>query len=238
MPRPAAVVTGDYPDRHMAGGGSGRRLVTTKRDEPRDKRKERTMSKRTRANEAPSGVTGGAILVTLGTLFLAQKYFSFDTGNYGWPIFIIGPGLLFFAAMLVGGRGLGSLAIPGSIITTIGLMLFLQNLTGRYETWAYSWALIPTAVGVGLQIAGHRDGIAAMVREGQRLMQIGLMLFLVFGASFELFIFHSSALAPYIFPAALILGGAALVVRNTARTRRTASFADPFEDSAQGGWTL
>lgn len=196
------------------------------------------MNQRMRTNETRSGVLSGAILVTLGALFLAQNLFSFDPGRYGWPLFIIGPGVLLFSGMFIGGRGAGSLAIPGSIVTTIGLMLFVQNLTGRFETWAYSWALIPTAVGVGLQIAGHRDGIAAMVREGQRLMLIGLTLFAVFGASFELFIFRSSPLAPYLFPLALIVGGLALVARNTARTRRTTPSTDTPDDTTPSGWTL
>jgi hypothetical protein len=117
-------------------------------------------------------------------------------------------------------------------------MLFVQNLTGRFETWAYSWALIPTAVGVGLMIAGHWDGDEKQVREGRGTMLVGLALFLGFGAWFELFIFRGSALTTYSFPVALIAGGLAVVVRNALRARRASAtmFADAPDE--QGGWSL
>jgi hypothetical protein len=197
------------------------------------------MNERVRANETRTGVIGGAILVALGAIFLAQELLSFDPGRYGWPFFIIGPGLLLFVGMLLGGRGAGGFAVPGSIVTTVGTMLFVQNLTGRFETWAYSWALIPTAVGVGLMIAGHWDGDAKQVREGRGTMLVGLALFLGFGAWFELFIFRGSALTTYAFPVALIVGGLAVVVRNALRARRaSAAMFEDVTDGAQGGWSL
>ncbi len=113
------------------------------------------MNQQTQSNEARTGLVGGAILVALGALFLAQELFSFDPGRYGWPLFIIGPGLLLFAGMVLGGRGAGDFAIPASIVTTVGLILFTQNLTGHFQSWAYAWTLVaPTAVGLGLALYG------------------------------------------------------------------------------------
>ena len=64
------------------------------------------------------GLVGGAILVALGVAFLAQNTFNVTGLGFRWPFFIIGPGLLLFAAMIAGGRGSGNLAVPASIVTT------------------------------------------------------------------------------------------------------------------------
>ncbi len=123
-----------------------------------------------RRHDARQGLIGGAILVALGAHFLFRQVFDFDLGRYGWPLFIIGPGLLLFAGMVVSGRGAGSMAIPASIVTTIGLLLFVQNATNYYESWAYAWALIPLAAGLGTCIAGAWDGNATLVAEGQPVL--------------------------------------------------------------------
>ena len=100
----------------------------------------------------------GLGLIGLGGLFILGQIFRVDFWNLIWPIFVMLPGLVFFAVMLIGSRNLAPFAIPGSIITTTGLVLFYQNMTGHWESWAYIWALIaPTSVGVGLWLAGTRS---------------------------------------------------------------------------------
>jgi hypothetical protein len=86
------------------------------------------------------------VLVALGTLFLLEQFFDFQLGQWLWPLFIIIPGLLFFVGMLLGGKSAGPLAIPGSIVTTVGLLLLYQNTFNHFESWAYTWALMPVAV--------------------------------------------------------------------------------------------
>ena len=193
-----------------------------------------------RRQDTRQGIAGGAVLVALGVLFFFREVFGFELGRYGWPLFIIGPGLLLFAGMIAGGRGAGGLAVPASIVTTIGLLLFVQNLTGRYETWAYGWALIPLAAGLGTRIAGAWEGNATLVAEGQRAIALGLVLFLVFGAFFEGFVFHGSVLASYLLPVGLIFGGVALLARNGFRARRAAvpTFEDEVASPSQGTWPL
>ena len=185
------------------------------------------MGKRAQRHDLRSGVVGGAILMAIGAHLLLREIFNIDLGQYGWPFFIIGPGLLLFAGMVIGGRGAGDLAIPGSIVTTIGLLLFVQNLTGRFETWAYGWSLIVIAVGLGLIIAGSWDGEDKQVREGKEVASVGAFLFIGFGTFFELFVFRGHVLTPYIFPVAMIVGGVALVVWNVLRARRK---AEPIAD--------
>ena len=65
-----------------------------------------------------------------------------------WPLLILGVGAL------VGIIGIAS-ATPDSLIATgvlagLGLLLYWQNMTGEWGSWAYAWALIVVAVGIGL----------------------------------------------------------------------------------------
>jgi hypothetical protein len=96
-------------------------------------------------------------------------------------------------------------------MTTVGFILFFQALTGRYETWAYTWALAaPFAAGVGTLLLGLRDEQPSQVAAGRTLIATGLGLFLAFGAFFGLLIFHGSA-AGTIWPLAVIAAGVALL---------------------------
>jgi hypothetical protein len=119
-------------------------------------------------------------------VFLLGEFFDLDLWGYLWPLIIIAFGLLFFIGMATGGRQAAPLAVPGSIITTIGLILLVQSITGLWASWAYAWALIPTAVGVGLLITGRAQGQEGVRQTGSILVRVGLVLFLVFGAFFEL----------------------------------------------------
>ena len=200
----------------------------------------RMMHEQKRRQDVRSGLVGGAVLVSIGAHLLLREVLNIDLGQYGWPFFIIGPGLLLFAGMIIGGRGSGGLAIPGSIVTTIGLILFVMNLTNHFEAWAYSWALIPSAVGVGLILAGGWDGNEKQLREGKDTLRVGLLLFLGFGTFFELFIFQNHPLAPYLLPVGMIIGGIALVAWNVLRARRTPEPAveELLETSSPDMWPL
>src|SRR4029079_19342211 len=127
-----------------------------------------------------------AVLVGLGILFLLVQLFDFQFGQWLWPLIIIIPGLFCFVGMVLGGKPAGPLAIPGSIVTTIGLLLFYQNTFNHFESWAYAWALIPFAVCIGLVINGTWSEQPALVHNGRRLAGTGLVLFLVGFVFFEL----------------------------------------------------
>lgn len=160
-------------------------------------------------------LVGGSLLIIFGVLALLGKFFqNFNFWNTFWPFFIIGFGLLFFVGMFAGGRSVSGLAIPGSIITTIGLILFYQNLTNHWESWSYGWTVILMAVGLGILIMGIWGQNATQRAAGMRVLRIGLVMFIIFGAFFEL-IFTSGmpfGLRSIIFPAALILLGLYLVL--------------------------
>lgn len=160
-------------------------------------------------------LVGGSLLIIFGLLALFGKIFqNFDFWGTFWPFFVIGVGVLFFVGMFAGGRSVSGLAIPGSIITTIGLMLFFQNITGHWESWSYGWTVILMSVGLGIFIMGLWGQNATQRAAGLRVLRIGLIMFVIFGAFFEL-IFTSGmpfGLRSIVFPVALILLGLYLVL--------------------------
>ena len=66
---------------------------------------------------------------------------------------------------------------------------------------------------------------------GGIVMRIGLILFLIFGAFFEM-LFRSSSLGDYIFPAGLILLGLYLVIRRSGLFSGRRSGDQPKDPSA------
>jgi hypothetical protein len=160
-------------------------------------------------------LVGGSLLIIFGILALLGKIFqNFNFWNTFWPFFIIGFGLLFFVGMFAGGRSVSGLAIPGTIITTIGLMLFYQNITNHWESWSYGWTVILMSVGLGIFIMGVWGQSATQRAAGLRVLRIGVIMFIIFGAFFELIFTagKSFGLRSIIFPAALILLGLYLIV--------------------------
>lgn len=134
-----------------------------------------------------SSIIIGTILILVGVLFLVVQFFPGLAPNLDislqWPLIIVAVGiLLLFSAFL----GVPALAIPGSIISGIGGILYVQNLTGAWSSWAYVWALIPGFVGIGLLIAGALGHERRQSwREGSRLILISGVMFLIFGAFFS-----------------------------------------------------
>ncbi len=76
----------------------------------------------------------GALLVVFGALALLGQIFEGAEflGNIRGPLFIVGVGAMFFVGMFMW-RKIGFALAIGSIITAIGLMLFLQNLFNHFE---------------------------------------------------------------------------------------------------------
>jgi hypothetical protein len=174
---------------------------------------------------ARTGTVAGILLILLGALFMALQFFEIRFWDELWPLIIIGVGLLFFVAMLVTGKQGGALAIPGSIITMVGLILLFHNTFGFWETWAYAWTLIVVAAGIGIQIFGRYTGQDKARQSGSVVARIGLVLFVLFGIFFELFIgltgvFEGSNL---LWPLLMILLGVYLLLaRSGIFTRRRA----------------
>lgn len=157
-------------------------------------------------------LVAGAILIVFGLLSLARRAFPIVDWGDVWPVAIIGFGALFFLAMVAGGKQAAAFAIPGSIISGIGLVLLFQNITGHWESMSYFWALIILFVGMGIYIMGWYGGDANQRRSGFGVMKVGFILFIIFGAFFELIF---SSFGNLVFPVLLILLGLYLVLNRS-----------------------
>jgi hypothetical protein len=154
-------------------------------------------------------LVGGAILIAFGLLALAGQVFRNVDWGFLWPFTVIGFGALFFVLMFTGGKQAAAFAIPGSIISGIGLILLFQNITNHWESMSYFWTLIIMFVGVGIYVMGSYGGDANQKQAGWRVMRVGFILFIIFGAFFELIF---SSYSNILFPLLLIALGAYLVL--------------------------
>jgi hypothetical protein len=132
----------------------------------------------------------GLLLIVLGIASLIVRDLGFNMfgtiSSWGWPFFVIVPGVVLLAAALVPAppKGLG-FAIAGAIVTTVGGLLLYQSGSGHWNSWAYAWSLIPLAAGLALVAYGLIFGQHGLVGTGTTLAGIALALFLVGGWFFE-----------------------------------------------------
>lgn len=171
-----------------------------------------------------SPIVGGLILIVVGVLFLTLQAFpdladQFDLTVY-WPFFLVGIGGLFLLGAMAGSA---PLAVPGTIVGGIGLLLAYQNATGNWASWSYVWTLIPGLVGLGLLLANLLDREqSAFSVAGARLMIVSLVLFLIVGGIF-------GALGSF-WPVLLIIVGGFLFLHG--RTRALSKANDPLNRSS------
>ena len=168
----------------------------------------------------------GGLLVVIGAILLAGQFVRIEIGHYGWPFFVIAPGVvILFLALTARGAVSEGLAILGSIITVSGLILLYQNSTDHFESWAYAWALVfPGAIGAGMILYGLRASRPGNVRTGTRLAGIGLVVFLAGAAFFEGVIgiggYHFDRTAGVAVGALIIAVGAVMLILNLTSAGR------------------
>ena len=160
---------------------------------------------------------GGAILIGFGLLSLVSRVFTNIDWGLLWPFAIIGFGVLFFIAMFAAGKGGAAFAIPGTIISGIGLAVLVQNLTDHWEAMSYFWTVIVFLVGLGIFIMGWYGEDPNQQRSGAKVMRVGAILFIIFGTIFESIF---SDLDNMIFPILLILLGGYLVISRSGLFNR------------------
>ena len=163
----------------------------------------------------------GIVLVVAGILVLMGR--MADAGSIGWPLFVLLPGVALLVWAFLGREEAATLAIPGTIVTTIGLILFVQNLGDYFQSWSYAWGLIVSAVGFGVFLQGAITNDHEREREGMRVVTVGLVLFTAFGAFFEFFVFDNWAgswVGRWLLPLGLIAAGLVLWVRRGRESER------------------
>ncbi|TAN31430.1 hypothetical protein EPN29_13455 [bacterium] len=176
-----------------------------------------------RPRRGGSSAALGVVLVVVGIFALAIVMFGIDLSTYGWPLFVIIPGLtLLVVGFLRGGAGA---SIPGGIVTMLGLVLAYQSSSGDWPSWAFAWALIaPGGVGLGMYLQALRDRDVSRLRRGRSLMFVGALIFLIGFVLFESILGISGldygAFGKAALPALLIVIGIILLVRSIQRSRR------------------
>jgi hypothetical protein len=123
-------------------------------------------------------------LILIGSWFLAIQLYpvlrAFAYGVGTWPVSIVGAGaLLALLGLLFWVPGM---MIPAAIVAGTGGLLYWQNATGNWASWAYAWALIPGFSGVGTLLSGLLQRRWGVVRAGGWMLLYSLVLFAVFGS--------------------------------------------------------
>ncbi|MFN2419436.1 MAG: hypothetical protein ABR593_11010 [Candidatus Limnocylindria bacterium] len=163
----------------------------------------------------------GLILVLVGAALFAGQVLGIGIEDVGWPFFVVAAGVAIFVIGLVIADEQG-MVIGGAITTTVGLVLLYQDQTGRWESWAYAWALVgPAASGLGLAVWGLRSGNGGDLRNGTWGLLGGLAMFAIGFLFFEGVIGIGGdrlALPEWLLPVAVI--GIGLVVLGRAVLER------------------
>jgi uncharacterized membrane protein HdeD (DUF308 family) len=167
----------------------------------------------------------GIVLVVIGLFALVIVLTGTDLTQYGWPLFIIIPGL---TLLVVGFVSVGAGAtIPGGILSVLGVVLAYCNSTNDWPFLAYGWALVaPGGVGLGVYLQALRDRDQHELRTGRTLLFIGLMIFLIGFVLFESILGISGRdyfgpIGKAALPVLLIVVGVILLVRSIQRSRQT-----------------
>ena len=164
----------------------------------------------------------GILLIAFGLAFLVLQQLEVDFARFGWPLFVIVPGIALVIYGLYLAEGSGAV-VGGTIITIVGLILLYQNSTGHWESWAYAWALAaPAGVGLGLILHGILRDQPSVVSGGLWPLGIGLAIFGVGFVFFEQVIGISDRQLPipgWFVPAALVVVGAIFLWRGVSERR-------------------
>ncbi|MCL4871369.1 MAG: hypothetical protein KJ063_20615 [Anaerolineae bacterium] len=162
-----------------------------------------------------SSVIGGMVLILVGLFFLAFQFLPAELTRFldmraQWPLILVAVGGIFLAAAFLSQP---PLAIPGMVLGGIGLLLYYQNLTGNWASWAYAWTLIPGFVGLGILLEQSLQGNAKRgFRKGGKLLIMSLGLFIAFSLLF-------TGLRGLLWPVVMIGLGFILLIRNMGRRR-------------------
>jgi hypothetical protein len=152
-------------------------------------------------------VVTGIALITIGIIFLLPNFTDITLREL-WPVLMLGPGILFFASFLSDRRNYG-LLMPGSMLTTYGLLFFFCTVFGWYwmeDLWPFF-------------LLGPGMGFCLMYYFGKK--EIGLLvpgtIFTLLGVIFLLNLTDYG----HFWPLAIIVAGILLIVRSRRKSPGT-----------------
>lgn len=132
-----------------------------------------------------SNIALALILIAIGGWFLSVELFpAFKAFAYHntttWPIPILGIGAAIALIGLL--TWTPDTMIPAAIVAGVGGLLYWQNATDKWGSWAYAWALIPGFVGIGVIVSGLMNWNRKTIVGGLWTVLNSLILFGIFGA--------------------------------------------------------
>jgi len=163
----------------------------------------------------------GILLILVGIYFVLVNvvpgFADLISITFSWPVIVmlVGLGLLLLGLLV----GAPEMAVPAFIVGGIGGILYYQNISNNWGSWAYLWTLIPGFSGLGMLTAwllGAREKYS--VRSNLDTIGTSLVLFVVFGAFFGAF----KNLGPYwpvlLIAAGVLIGARALIKDHNKNT--------------------
>jgi hypothetical protein len=157
------------------------------------------------------------ILIGLGAWYMAinlsPQVSAFAYGHDTWPLQIIGLGAyLALIGLVCWSPGW---FIPACIIAGTGGLLYYQNMSGDWSSWAYTWTLIPAFVATGLLLLGLFTWKRGPVIGAGWTMFASMVLFGIFGSTLG-----RLPVAGVMAPVAIILLGVMLLLTPILRRRK------------------
>lgn len=157
-----------------------------------------------------STIAFAIILILLGAWLMVVQFVpaleAFAISGNSWPLIIVAFGVMWLVIALV--TWTPGMFVPAAIFAGIGGLLYYQNQTGNWQSWAYAWTLIPGFVGVGVFFAELLQGrVRQAIVGGGWLVIISGTLYLIFGS----FLGGPNILGPY-WPLLIILLGVITLV--------------------------
>lgn len=163
-------------------------------------------------------IIAALILILIGIYLFALQFFPalgvFAINERTWPLIIVAVGVAFLIGALL--TWTPPLMMPASILVGLGGLLFWQNATDNWGSWAYAWTLFPVFSGVGIFLMNLMQGnLRQGILAGGGSILFGLVAFLIFGS-----FFGALGVFGQYWPLLLILGG--IIILAQVFWRRTA----------------
>jgi len=151
-------------------------------------------------------------LIGMGILFLILNLIPGWKTRVSWPIifFVLAAGCFLPPVVFPALRNsLAALFIPGTVLTTLGLIFTYNVLSQDWGAWAYAWLLISSGTGAGLALASWYG------RWGKTATLTGIWIMLGSSAVFAIFGFiFGTSLMKSLTAGLLILLGLLLMLRS------------------------
>jgi DNA-binding CsgD family transcriptional regulator len=130
------------------------------------------------------GISVGLVGIGLMSLVLTLVY-KINLG-ISWPLALILLGVVIFlfrTSLKENAPWTNLLSIPGAVVMVLGFIFLLNVLTGDWQSWAYAWLLLLSAIGCGVILCNHQQRWPEGVTQiAAGLVLAGVLFFVVFGA--------------------------------------------------------